>query len=308
MAGEIINKDSKQLENFLMEMNKNVANVNILVESLSTRTDNGELSTNKGLSFLEMKYHMLLSYLINLTYVMLKKCSGEKIEGDSSIERLVEIRTVLEKIKPIEYKLKYQIEKLVRSAVTGVGTDNADPIKFKANPDALEADSQDSVEEGSDDEGQDGDDNTKQKKGIYVPPKLTAVHYDGDETANEKIRKAEERSRKRAISGAILRELKEEYLDTPAEDSIGRERRVNLDPTIKRKIEYEENYMTRLPVTKQEKHRNRRMTTLNTLGDEITNFTRPNISKKRSLKGKNKKKPTKKRRPHKTGHISFGCQ
>lgn len=39
----------------------------------------------QGLNFLEMKYHMLLSYLINLTYVVLRKCSGRKIEGDPTI-------------------------------------------------------------------------------------------------------------------------------------------------------------------------------------------------------------------------------
>jgi hypothetical protein len=43
----------------------------------------------QGLSFLEMKYHMLLSYLINLTYVVLRKCSGKMIEGDPAIGKLL---------------------------------------------------------------------------------------------------------------------------------------------------------------------------------------------------------------------------
>lgn len=43
----------------------------------------------QGLSFLEMKYHMLLSYLINLTYVVLRKCSGKMIEGDPAIGMLI---------------------------------------------------------------------------------------------------------------------------------------------------------------------------------------------------------------------------
>ena len=48
----------------------------------------------QGISFLEVKYELLLSYLINLTYVMLRKSHGQSIEGDNSVERLVEIRTV----------------------------------------------------------------------------------------------------------------------------------------------------------------------------------------------------------------------
>lgn len=45
----------------------------------------------QGLSFLEMKYHMLLSYLINLTYVVLRKCSGKMIEGDPAIGKLKDL-------------------------------------------------------------------------------------------------------------------------------------------------------------------------------------------------------------------------
>lgn len=55
---------------------------------------------------------------------------GKTIERDPSIDRLIEIRTVLEKIRPIDYKLRYQIDKLVKTAITGV-TNSKDPINFK---------------------------------------------------------------------------------------------------------------------------------------------------------------------------------
>lgn len=111
-------------------MNSNVKQVTDLVEGMLQRVKRGELTTEYGLSFLEVKYHMLLDYLINLTYVVLRKCSGETIEGDPSIERLIEIRTVLEKIRPIDYKLRYQIDKLVKTATTGVSS-TSDPILYK---------------------------------------------------------------------------------------------------------------------------------------------------------------------------------
>lgn len=57
---------------------------------------------------------------------------GKKIERDPSIDRLIEIRTVLEKIRPIDYKLRYQIDKLVKTTITGV-TNAKDPINFKVN-------------------------------------------------------------------------------------------------------------------------------------------------------------------------------
>lgn len=172
-------RDLPQALRLLGEMNANVVQVNELVDKMLERVKNGEISTDKGLSFLEMKYHMLLSYLINLTYMVLRKCSGERIEGDPSIDRLIEIRTVLEKIRPIDHKLKYQIDKLVKTAVTGI-TNSDDPINFKPNPDALigKLDGSDS-ESGSD---QDANDESAKlrKSGVYVPPKLAAVHYGKD--------------------------------------------------------------------------------------------------------------------------------
>ena len=174
---EMEQRDLPQAFRLLGEMNANVVQVNQLVDNMLIRVKNGEISTDKGLSFLEMKYHMLLSYLINLTYVVLRKCSGERIEGDPSIDRLVEIRTVLEKIRPIDNKLKYQIDKLVKTAVTGT-TGNSDPSHFRANPDALMG-KLDGSDEESDSEDDDNEDKSKQsrKTGVYVPPKLAAVHY-----------------------------------------------------------------------------------------------------------------------------------
>lgn len=169
-------QDLPQAFRLLGEMNANVLQVNQLVDNMLVRVKKGELSTDKGLSFLEMKYHMLLSYLINLTYIVLRKCSGARIEGDPSIDRLIEIRAVLEKIRPIDHKLKYQIDKLVKSAVTGA-TNADDPSSFKANPEALMNQFQGSSEESDSDQSAAEESKTGQKSGIYKPPKIAAVHY-----------------------------------------------------------------------------------------------------------------------------------
>lgn len=53
--------------------------------------------------------------------------------------------------------------------------------------------------------------------------------------------------------------------------------------------------MTRLPVTKQEKHRRRQMTTVGTLGEEITSFGESSFvsAKKRKTQKKGKAKKSK---------------
>jgi len=103
-----IQEDLPEAFRLLVEMNNSVNQVTDLVEAMLQKVKSGQISTENGLSFLTVKYHMLLTYLINLTYVVLRKCSGRSINKDPSIDRLIEIRTVLEKIRPIDYKLRYQ--------------------------------------------------------------------------------------------------------------------------------------------------------------------------------------------------------
>lgn len=151
--------------------------------------------------------------------MVLRKCSGETIEGDPSIERLIEIRTVLEKIRPIDYKLRYQIDKLVKTATTGVSS-STDPILYKPNPEDMlsaagadgEANDGDGAASNSDEEEEDDEEEgggaakkprkaaTAGKSGIYVPPRIKPVYYDGDEREADKEKKALDRAKKRAIT------------------------------------------------------------------------------------------------------------
>ena len=132
----------------------------------------------------------MLGYLTDLTLLMSHKLRGRSIEGHPSIERLVEIRTVIEKIRPIDQKLKYQIDKLIKTAACGTAAAN-DPLQFKPNPDNLVGKvcvSSKNVplyqfsifyfqledDEEDDDEG--GASGSK-ANAVYRPPKLAAMHY-----------------------------------------------------------------------------------------------------------------------------------
>ncbi|KAJ1559719.1 hypothetical protein HK096_011299 [Nowakowskiella sp. JEL0078] len=76
----------------------------------------GNLDTRNGVSLLDVKIHSLLSYLAHLSVVALCKTTATSIRDCRSVAALCELRTVLEKIKPLELKLKYRIDKLVASA------------------------------------------------------------------------------------------------------------------------------------------------------------------------------------------------
>ncbi|XP_071439766.1 neuroguidin [Hetaerina americana] len=281
---EIVGHDIPEALQLMQEMGHSFRQVAQLVDNMLDRVKRGEVSTAKGLSFLEVKYHMLLSYLINLTYVILRKCSGEKIEGDPAIARLVEIRTVMEKMRPMEHKLKYHIDKLVKTAVSGKMDPN-DPLQYKPHPENfLDMSSEDEDDSEEDDGKEDAEKNSK--KGIYVPPRIRPMHFDAEESRADKEQHQVERARRRALGSAFLQELREEYLDAPVEEEAtmlcasSSSAAVSKRSHASHKKEYEEEYFTRLPTTRVERHKNRKsLTTLGTLGDEVINFGEGGVSK-----------------------------
>ncbi|OWF37389.1 neuroguidin-like [Mizuhopecten yessoensis] len=259
--------DIERATELLTDIEKGTSDACQHIQSLLDKAEKGEISTSKGLSFLEMKYQMLLSYLINLTYVLLQKTRGQSIQADLAIFRLTEIRTVLEKLRPIDQKLKYQIDKLIRTAVTGDSGSN-DPLRFKANPDNMI----NKLEGEASDEESNSDEEKERKPRVYVPPKLAAVHYDGDETMEDKKQRQQEKAQRRAASSSVVRELAHQLTDAPEEIQETRDlHRMKVDKRAKEIKEYEEQYFTRVSVSKKERNAARRLGTTSSL-NSLTQF------------------------------------
>lgn len=83
-----------------------------------------ELSYDKGISLLSIKNDLLLSYLHHLTLLAHVKLSGRPLAQHADlVQELVRIRVIFDKIRPLESKLKYQIDKLVRKVQVGAVED-----------------------------------------------------------------------------------------------------------------------------------------------------------------------------------------
>ena len=104
-----------------------------------------------GISLLSLKHHLLLSYLQSLVLVSARRATGDSLgertpptslfstvdreargsgAGDL-VDSMIEGRIVLEKIKVLESRMRYQIEKLVRVAEEAPsGKDVAEGIVF----------------------------------------------------------------------------------------------------------------------------------------------------------------------------------
>lgn len=258
---------------------------------------------SKGLSLLDVKCDTMLSYLVNLSYLILKKCSGHSIDDDETRERLVNARVILEKIRPLEDKLKYQIDKYVKASMTGQA-DVADKSRYRANVKDLDSDVSDR-DESDEDATKETKDKESKKTGIYKIPKLAAVPYT-HLSKEEKQKQLLENAKKRALNSSVMQELKETYSEQPIEITNTNTLRNTLTNFRKEKERYEETYFTRLPVTKKEKHRDKLMSslTIGTFGSEATRFEDlsalsgrlPSSAKKRRKSGKTLRKKSFKRR------------
>ena len=78
----------------------------------------GELATAEGVSYLEAKYLLLLHYCMHLVFYILLKAEGRPVRDHPVIARLVEIRAFLEKARPIDKRLRYQMDKLLNAVAT----------------------------------------------------------------------------------------------------------------------------------------------------------------------------------------------
>ena len=66
------------------------------------------------MSYLEIKFHLLLQYCIDIAFYLLLKVQGRSVKDHPCIKQLVQIRTIIEKLRPIDKRLKYQIDKMIK--------------------------------------------------------------------------------------------------------------------------------------------------------------------------------------------------
>lgn len=247
-----------------------------LREKMSHAQEDEEPPTSDGLSFLELKNLLMVDYLSDLTLLLLTKSHGKSITSSESVDRLVTLRTVLEKMRPIERKLKYQIDKAVKIASSADDAEGAsDPLSFKANPANLMSklgdDNDDDDSEDEDDE--DGSGDGKKKVGKYMVPKHVPTFYEEDKTTEDLEEEKSAKKKKSLLSKGLIEDLKRQHMDTPEEiherEGFTRRKQIN---DMKERQRYEEDHFIRLPVSKKMKHSAKQMSTIGSIGDEVTAF------------------------------------
>ncbi|KAA8649539.1 hypothetical protein EYZ11_004860 [Aspergillus tanneri] len=161
-----------------------------------------------GISLLDTKCELLLSYLHNLVFLMIYELRGlstnnKDAETDQSlrediVKKLVELRIYLDRgARPLEGRLKYQMDKVIKAAEDAERAEHTTSKTKASKVDEASSDDESASEEGSSDSEDDIDEtayrpnitafakkiepsekagktakNTTPSDGIYRPPKI----------------------------------------------------------------------------------------------------------------------------------------
>ncbi|ORX83475.1 hypothetical protein BCR32DRAFT_266946 [Anaeromyces robustus] len=266
---KIDEKNETKFLSYLKDFKEKIIEVKSKLKPLEKKIEDENFELSKGISFLDVKYNVMLSYIINLSYYFMLKLDGQKIENHPVIEQLIKERTILEKMKPLELKLKYQIDKLVKMANGSISTELQDPLQYKPNPKNM-IDSEDEKEEKDSNE-------TK----LYRPPKIVPMHFE-EKSISRNIGELSKREQKRAAKSRLLRDLQEQYDSRPEELTAAgtgygvHEVATRMDEKLLEKQKYEEENFMRFTLTREEKKARKRMNKrrgVMSLQDEFNNLS-----------------------------------
>jgi len=262
----------------LRQLRQRLAGVQAAVRTLSERTgcdeedaggnDSGELVGSAA--YVGMKAQMMLAYIVNLSYYLLLKVRGVPVRDHPVVLRLLWIRTLFEKLRPVDQRLHYQMNKLLQLAETKSVVDSveaADPLTLR--PGELAATVEDKVfpAEGQGDgaiakeDGVRGTDDAEDD-GLYKPPRIAMVEYTGDHvTEQERAERDLERKKHHFARSELVRSLREEFTDTPAEvrDDHGSAAAAKATRKLVERQMYEEENLSRLRPSKLDRREQKRL-------------------------------------------------
>jgi U3 small nucleolar RNA-associated protein 3 len=281
---QVLISDAPELVELLSGFKDSVGQIRTQIAPLIQQVKDGKLPTSSGSSFLEVKFHLLLSYCINITFYLLLKARGEAVQDHPVIETLVKLRALIEKCGPIDLKLKYQIEKLLAAAANPSASGSDAALSHKPRPEALMG--------AGEDEDEDEDDDSEGRGGaaaLYQVPKLSAARYDDGREESKFERKSAAR-RARLLKSDMVQTMQAELSDAPMEINAADPSRLRGEAAeaakeAEERRVYEEDNFVRLTLSKSDKAKEklRARAERGMLEDEFSSFNTEEFGELASL-------------------------
>lgn len=110
---DVVYSAAPELVGLLTELNDASEQLENIINPLLTKARNGKIAKKDGLKYLELKQVLLLSYCQAITFYLLLKSEGQPVRDHPVIERLVEIKSLLEKMKKLDENLPAELEDIL---------------------------------------------------------------------------------------------------------------------------------------------------------------------------------------------------
>ncbi|KAL6504114.1 hypothetical protein OROGR_026037 [Orobanche gracilis] len=116
---DIVKSSAPELIGLLSELNgalEQLDRVTPLVDKIRGR----ERAKKGGMHYLEVKQHLLQSFCQAITFYLLLKSEGQPVRDHPVIDRLVEIKGLLDKVKEMDEKLTFNVEDTVHKDLNNI--------------------------------------------------------------------------------------------------------------------------------------------------------------------------------------------
>lgn len=223
--------------------------------------------------YLQTKLELLVSYCIDVNFYLLLKVEAGRVEGSPAIDQLIFLQAAIERCRPIDSRMKHQLDALLATlqSVNGMpaaSDDQTDEVGLRPRLSNLVSQKHDGGGTEEEDEGlpQDGTEG-RQGGGIYQPPKLASVAFDGDSRQLAKDSRRRGQLREKIGKSELLRGMRSEVLGTPEEvvggtsgvAALGEDIRAKLRAEDKEKDDWETDNFQRRTVSKKERQSRKRL-------------------------------------------------
>lgn len=251
----IASEEREELLNHLNKITQSATDVKELFGKVHQKILDDTQLSGDGISLLQVRNHCLAEYLENLAEYCVGRCNGSDVSAP--IDALVTNKCVVEKIKPLEKQLQYQITKYAE-------IEKGESQTLRANPAAmLQA------------AGEGGDEDEELVSAQYQAPKVAGALYPKAGHDAQKEARYARSTKARSKADALIDELAAEVTDDPLEGG----RRANANREVrdfmKRMQEqeaYEEEHFVRIQRSKKDRAMMKKFEQMQTSLDGILDY------------------------------------
>jgi len=110
-----LKKESPELMNIIKELKTSLKEVKQRFLPLVTYFKNRKGENREGQKYIELKFNLLMSYCMSLSFYILLNIQGKSVKDHPVIKKLISVRTILGRLKPLDKKLQPEINQLLKN-------------------------------------------------------------------------------------------------------------------------------------------------------------------------------------------------